>query len=279
MRAPVNSSAVHVFEVLRIICASDEPVGGTEIARRLSLPITTVHRALITLEEAQYISRYQNSSRYEPGLMSHLLLWTHLRCFPIGGVAMPLLRRLAQTTGETVSLCVRVGWYALRVATVYGTNDIYHRDRLGEMKLLHDGLSQQAIFAFLSEQEHAQYRSFLNLHHRDAALEFHRGNSRRVVAAAHADGYVMEEAPLAPGRYAVAFAVRDAHGSPIASIMINGPVLGRGDISNPRSVKAWLAVRDELETIIRAEPERFRPRYGHIAPDNIVIALAETPAP
>ena len=49
-RLPINSSAVHVFEVLRLVARTDEPLGVSEISRRLGLPASTVYRALITLE-------------------------------------------------------------------------------------------------------------------------------------------------------------------------------------------------------------------------------------
>ena len=54
-RAAINSSASHVFEVLRLVSESGAPLGVAEIARRLSLPASTVYRALITLEESEYI--------------------------------------------------------------------------------------------------------------------------------------------------------------------------------------------------------------------------------
>ena len=45
-RNEINSSASHVFRVLRFVAESSEPLGVTEIARRLSLGVSTVFRAL-----------------------------------------------------------------------------------------------------------------------------------------------------------------------------------------------------------------------------------------
>jgi DNA-binding IclR family transcriptional regulator len=273
MRSPVNSSTAHVFEVLRTVCSAETPVGVADIARRLALPTTTVHRALITLEDAQYISRFQNSSRYEPGLLPHLLNWTLFRRFPLSSAASPFLRRLAAETGETVSLSVRVGWYSVRVAVAYGGNDIYHRDRLGETTLLHRHLSARPILALLPDREAEQYRRFVNLHHRAAALELDRNPLRKELRLARERGFAVEELSVSPGSYAVAVPVSDGAQRVIASITVNGPVVHGADgaVESP----PWLAVRDELERLVRSDAEKFKPRYAHIDPDKIVIRLAE----
>ena len=41
-RTAVNSSATHVFEVLRLVARTDEPLGVSEISRRLGLPVESV---------------------------------------------------------------------------------------------------------------------------------------------------------------------------------------------------------------------------------------------
>src|ERR1700683_5522445 len=131
MRPPVNSSALHVFDVLRVVCATEAPIGVAAIARQLPLPTTKVYRALITLEEAQYIRRSQNTAKYEPGLMAQLLASTLYKRFPLSEASMTFLPRLSTETGKTASVTARVGWYGIRIAVAYGGNDIYHRDRLG----------------------------------------------------------------------------------------------------------------------------------------------------
>jgi DNA-binding IclR family transcriptional regulator len=273
LRGPVNTSTVHVFEVLRIVCSAEAPVGVADIARRLGLPTTTVHRALITLEETQYISRYQNSSRYEPGLMPHLLNWTLFRRFALSSAAAPLLRRLAGETGETVSLTVRIGWYGLRVAVVFGGNDIYHRDRLGQTTLLQQELGAKIILANLPDRDFERYRRFVKLQHPEAALKLDRSALRRELRLAQELGYAAEELPVSPGRAAVSVPVRDAAGAVMAAITVNGPVLSLTDAGSQSM--PWLAVRDALEVIVRDGGERFSPLYGHFDPDRIAIRLVD----
>ena len=225
---------------------------------------------LSTAERLEALDLAANTS----GLLPHLLNWTLFRRFPLSTAAMPALRRLAADTGETVSLGIRVGWYCVRVAVAFGGNDIYHRDRLGEANLLHRHLSARPILAQLTGPEIDQYRRFVALHHRSTALELDRGRLKKELRLARERGFAVEELSVSPGSCAVSVPVHDGAGRPIASITVNGPVLacpaGSESIEPPR----WLAVRDALEATIRAGGEAYRPRYGHIDPDRIVIRLA-----
>ena len=88
-RAAVNSSASHVFNVLRFVAENEAPLGVTEIARRLKLPVSTVFRALATLEESGYIQRHHNTPRFEIGTMPHLLKRALYNSFPLHSASRP----------------------------------------------------------------------------------------------------------------------------------------------------------------------------------------------
>ena len=101
-RAAINSSAAHVFEVLRFVAESPEPLAVTEISRRLSLPVSTVLRALMTLEEADYIQRYQNAPHFELRVIRDF----HAIALPIRNakdiVVAALMTEGATREGETI---------------------------------------------------------------------------------------------------------------------------------------------------------------------------------
>jgi DNA-binding IclR family transcriptional regulator len=273
MRAVINSSALHVFDVLRAVCAAEEPIGVADIARRLALPTTTVHRALITLEETQYIRRSQNTAKYEPGLMAQLLAWTLFKRFKLSEASMKFLRLLSAETGETASLTARVGWYGIRIAVAYGGNDIHHRDRLGETSLLHRSFAGKGIFAFLTDRDIDRYRRFIQVHHHTTSTELERPALRKQIRLAREQGWAGEEIDLSSGSMAVTFPVRDETGSVVASITVNGPVIANGRYA--QTVPSLLVIRDQLEALIRTDPDRFRSPYAHFDPDQITIRLPE----
>lgn len=268
VRPPINSSATNVFEVLRLVSESEEPLGVAEISRRLGLPASTVYRALITLEESEYISRYQNSPRYVLGPLPRLLSRSLFRRFALHRESLPSLRRLARETGETTTLSVRLGWYSLRLAVVYGGRDFYHRARLGEVTLLHANLSSRAIMAFMADDEIAAYWRFVEARHPEADTD-HAGLAQ-VIAEARRRRLVIEPLAMSPGHCSVSLPLFDPDGRSIASLALNGPVLREGDVT---AQPEWVAARDQLEAAIKADPARFRSPFAGLNPDEMFIRL------
>lgn len=262
-----NSSAIHVFEVMRLVAETDEQLGVSEISRRLGLPASTVYRALITLEDSDYLVRHQNTPRYELGPIPHLLNRALVHRFKLHASSRPILQQLADATGETVSLTVRVGWYGLRLAGIYGSSDIYHRDRLGEVGLLHRSLHGRGILAFLSAQEMAAYRNFVLRHHASEAPE--DWDALACTLAAERQAGLAHE-PLAPGdeMMAVALPVGDTGKAVIASLAISGPVYAPSiGTADPQWTRACAA----LEAEIVAAPAEFVSPFAGVPVDEIVI--------
>ncbi len=257
-RAAINSSAMHVFDVLRTVSNDAEPAGVSDISRRLSLTASSVFRALTTLESTGYISRYRNLPQFQLGSMPYLLNRALLNRFEINAASRRFLRDLASETGETVSLNVRLGWYSLRIAGVYGNRDIYHRDRLGELNPLHESLPGRAILAFLPKTDLADMAEFLA----DSEDAKPSGDDwtalKKSLAEAKISGIVTEELHMSPGFSAIAMPVRDDTGSAIASITINGPVFPSDKLEK------LLAIRDHLESLIAETPQRFISPFAHI---------------
>lgn len=257
-RTAINSSAIHVFEVLRLVSRSNEALGVSEISRRLGLPGSTVYRALITLEESGYLARYQNMPRYELGHMPRLLNRGLLHRFRLFGASRPHLRRLAEQTGDTASIVVRVGWYALRLAGVYGSHDIYHHERLGEVAPLHRGPGGRAILAALPDAERDAFAAF-------AARNRFEPLPEEALAEARASAMVRN-------RQGAALPVKTPTGEVLAAIVISGENLAADDEVH------WSAARAALEAEIAEDPGAFASPFAHIPADEIVIDLRREPA-
>jgi DNA-binding IclR family transcriptional regulator len=279
MRSPVNSSALHVLQTLRLVCASEFPLSNAEISRRTSLPPTTVFRALSTLEDAQYAQRAQGSMGYEAGIVPQLLLWTLLKRFPLATFCVPYLTRLAELSGGTASLCVRLGWYGLRVCVIYGSNDIYHRDRLGEVALLHSSLATRGIFAFLSDDEIEEYRRFAQRHHESEARDIDRLPLRREVQAGREVGYCIAEAAAPDEAPSFAMPLRDGHGRVVAAIALSGSANDATPGKAAVLPEEWRSVWSDFDAALAQSPALAASHYAHIEPGEIVIRLTErTPA-
>jgi DNA-binding IclR family transcriptional regulator len=269
-RAAINSSAMHVFDVLRNVSDGAEPAGVSDISRRLSLTGSTVFRALTTLEGSGYLSRYRNLPQFELGMMPYLLNRALLNQFELTAASRPFIQQLAQETGETVSLNVRLGWYSLRLSGIYGSRDIYHRDRLGELALLHQSLAGRAILAFLPAGTLPELSVFLKDELGEAPASDEWAVLQAAIKAARDNGVHAEALQMSPGFSAIAIPVRDQTGAAIACITINGPVYPSKNIS------AQLAIRDGLERLIAATPNRFISPFAHIPANKIRLHIPST---
>jgi len=272
LRAAINSSAQHVFDVLRTVSDAPEPPGASDIGRSLGLSASNVFRALTTLEASGYVSRFRNLPQFELGTMPYLLNRALLNRFELTLASRPFLRELARETGETVSLNVRLGWYSLRLSGVFGSRDIYHRDRLGELGLLHHALPGRAILAFLGQADMADMARFLDLTAHDWPGDAAWAGLRDVLAAAGRAGFLAEALPMSPGFSAIGMPVLDQTGRAIASITINGPVFPSDKTAG------LLAVRDGLEALIAADPQRFVSPFAHVPPERIFLKIPRSKA-
>ena len=261
-RTPVNASATHIFDILRLVSKSDSPLGVSEISRLTGLPVSTVHRALATLEQSQYIARLESAPRYKLGPTPQFLTRAIFQKFALRSASIPFLKRIAHETGETVTLCVRVGFYVLRIAVAYGRNDLYSPGRLGEVTLLQNSLAGRSLINRLSSADLEAYRSFLLDHYPDLA----RCSSDK--GADPQCPYHRESMAEQPDRIAVAFPVKDHLGSAIASIVIADAERSK---ANEQWIERCLDQLRELEALIACEPTKYRSPYTHIESSTFVL--------
>lgn len=266
-RAAARTSVDQVFDVLGLIAVAGAPIGLAEVARRLEIPTSTAHRVLLTLVTNDYVARDVDGPGYQLGVMAEELGDAFFSRFAIREVAGPHLRRLVALTGESVTLTVQVGWYAVRVAGVEGWREISARLALGRATPLDAGAAARLLLASLDDEE---VRAFLRWRGGDhpAARELWRElvglRGQRQIA----------ESPRPGEAAAVAFAVRDAEHRTRAAITIEGN----------RSVLRWArpplsrrcrAVLDDLESAVRAQPEVLADPHRHVPRDKVELSCAD----
>jgi len=199
-----------------------------------------------------------------------LLVWTLLKRFALSTIGKPYLARLSELSGETVSLCGRTGWYGVRLTVVYGGNDIYHRDRIGEISLLHADLWSRGIFAFLPDDEIDRYRRFVLRNHEDFLRDLDRPGLRRDVQAARQLGYLSAQSQSIDNAASLAMPLSASDGKVVACVVMSGPPAAEATSVLPTS---WAKVCYELEAALRASHRGADSPFAHLDPDQIVLKL------
>lgn len=99
-------SVSHALDVLEELSKAAGEIGVTELSKRLKLHKNNVFRLLATLELRGYVDQNSDTEDYRLGVKSLQLGQAYLTQSNLAARALPILKSLAESTGETVSLCV-----------------------------------------------------------------------------------------------------------------------------------------------------------------------------
>jgi len=210
--------------ILNAFSADDHELGVTEIAERLDLHKSTVHRFMVNLDAAGMVERNPRTGRYRLGM----------RIFELGGLvkqrmnlwdeALPFLESLVRDTGETGHLAVLDGGEAiyiervearraLRVPSAIGRGYPAHATNLG--KVLLSDLESERLAEVVRERGLAAYTPHTIVDPDALDLELSRIRER---------GYAVDNEEYDEGLRCIGAPVRDHTGRVVAALGIGGPV-------------------------------------------------------
>jgi DNA-binding IclR family transcriptional regulator len=220
--SPVNSriqSVDRAIELLEAVAAAGEPETAPVLADRCGLNRSTAWRLLATLEHHGLVERDPAGNRYSLGF-AVLRLAAAAGYEPLVRLAHPLLRRLAEATGETVNLAV-----ARRLELVYADQlqapHVMAPNWLGHTVPLHATSTGKAFLAALPAEElDALLRPRLE-RFTDTTITDAR-SLRAELDAVRACGYAVSHGELEPALWGVSAAARDAAGRPAAIVSVWG---------------------------------------------------------
>jgi DNA-binding IclR family transcriptional regulator len=265
----MSGSARRALRILETVGTSDRPLGVTEIGRRLDIAAGTAFRGLDALERGGYLGRYQASSRYVLGATIARLRQSIFARFPIREICLPYLRQLAFASGETASLSVPVGWYALRIAAAPGINEVNNAPALGEVRALAAGSAGKAILAFQPAGQFTRYVAWARKHAAGTAPDA-LDTELNVIRKR---GFQVEETAFASGRASLALPLR--HGErAIAAIAIEGPVLNLDHKEFHDDLGRWIDIAHMVEALARARPALFENPFDHVDAESILLRHA-----
>jgi DNA-binding IclR family transcriptional regulator len=125
------SVIVNAIAVLRTFTADEPLLGVTEIANRVGLHKSTVSRILATFEQERLVERDPETRRFRLGLGLIAVAGPLLAELEERRVAYPVLRELAEQTGETSALMVWNGSESMCVEQIASHHQIKHSTPLG----------------------------------------------------------------------------------------------------------------------------------------------------
>lgn len=228
--------AVQVLEAV-----GDASTSGTRLAdiiRITGLGRATSHRFLKSLVDQGLVEIDPDSGRYFLGMKLLVLSGAASNRFGLARRAAPALQRLAERTGDTIYLSIRIGDDAICLDRLEGAFPIRTLTlKIGDRRPLGVGAGSMALLAFLPQTE---IQRILSQHAAaSAAYGFDQATLLSLVEATRAQGYAFNDQRIIPGMSAVGVPINGRSGAPVASLSV-AAVSSRMDPPRRANIVAWL---------------------------------------
>lgn len=246
MWGKVKESSRHVETVLRALdileCFRVEPLLPFKtISEMTGLNKSRVIRLCGTLAARGYLSYEPETRRYKLGPRIWSLSKLYERSNSLVSLARPVLRDLANQTGESATLFVVDGLQRLCVAREEGTHSIRYNIVEGQRMVLYAGSGGKVLLAFGPEELRARVLKKGNLKRLTSNTVDNPEHLKKELDVVRRRGYAASLGERDPEVASLAAPVYDGDGKVCAALSIAGPINRFSPKHNARQLKFLLA--------------------------------------
>ena len=232
------SSVGGALRLLKAFSAEEPELGITDLALRLGLAKSTVHRLAATLLAEGFLAQNPSYGRYRLGLSLFALGTLVRRRMDVSTEALASLHELRDRTGETVHLAVMDQADIMYLFNLETRQAIGMRSCLGDRKPAYCTSEGRAMLAFRAPTMLAGIvRNGLPA--RTPKTVTDPVALLAMLAEVKAKGYALDDEESDEGMRGLAAPIRDASGAVIAAIGLAGPVQ-RLNQKKLRSFTPWV---------------------------------------
>lgn len=199
-------------------------LGITEIARLTGLNLSTAHRIVRALCAAQFMEQDPDNERYRLGA-ALLVLGQRALDHSGFGSALPILERLAETTGESTSLGIRRGDEVIVVLAAASRQRLRFDHATGAGIGLHASGMGKVLMAFSSDSPATSVRELPSLDRYTASTITSRDELVAELEQIREVGYAVNREERYSGVFGVAAPVLDRRGRARAAVGVQGPAV------------------------------------------------------
>ncbi len=217
------SSVANSLRLIKAFSEDEYEIGISDLAKRLGLAKSTVHRLASTLLEEGMLEQNPADGKYHPGLALFELGAMVRRKMDFTMEARPFLRTLMEKTGETVHLGILDRDSILYIITHESKQALRMGSKVGTRVPVHSTAVGKTLLAFQPEEEIDRIIA--------RGLPASTPNTivdakalRRELAAVRARSYAVDDEESEIGLRSIAAPIRIYSGSVVAAISIAGPV-------------------------------------------------------
>lgn len=210
------------IRILELLAQSNGGVRLKDVISVASLNKSTALRILRALESHELAAR-NGSGAFVLG--SRVLWWENCfrRNFELLAVVRPLLEKLRDETGETVTFSILMGQQTVVIDQVVSRNVTSTRFELGLSAPLHAGASGRVILAHMSQHEQKRFLRSPHLRHLTDQTITSRVKLERELKKCRVKGFTVSRGERTPNTCSIAAPVVACAGEVAGVVSIIGP--------------------------------------------------------
>ena len=217
------SSVANSLRLIKAFSEDQYEIGISDLAKRLGLAKSTVHRLASTLLDQGMLEQNAGDGKYRLGLALFELGTLVRRKMDFTMEARPYLRTLMEKTGETVHLAILDHDSVLYIITHESKQALRMGSKVGTRAPVHSTAVGKALLAFQPEEEIA--RIIARGLPASAPNTVVDGRSlQRELELVRTRSYAVDDEESEVGLRSIAAPIRNDSGNVIAAISIAGPV-------------------------------------------------------
>ena len=216
-------SAARVIDVLECLAAEPAGLSHAELSKALSIPKSSLTGLIADLSGAGYVEYDSERRRFFLGARVVGLARSYLARIDIVQIAQPVVVRLADCLGDSCALTVRSGGDMLVVSKQDADQPIKHSMLLGQRGPIYASASGKACLVAEGPDAVQAYISTTELKAITGHTITDPERLRADLGATRADGVGYSRNELIDGITAIAVAVLDADGRPVAGLSVSVP--------------------------------------------------------
>lgn len=201
------------------------PMAISELAEKVQLNISTVHRLLSTLIVRGYIEQEAETSRYKLGLKLFAMGKAALYTKDIQIIGRPFLEGLVQRCNETANLAILDGREVVYIDQVESNNMVIVRmfARAGSRGPAHATASGKMLLSSLTDEELEKLLTGVQLEQFTSETIIDAAILRKELQRIRRQGYAIDQGERDEGVRCVAAPIHNHEGKVVAAISLSGP--------------------------------------------------------
>lgn len=244
-------SVERAISVLQCFRSGPGELGITEIARLTGLNLSTAHRIVRALCTAQFMEQDPDNERYRLGA-ALLVLGQRALEHSGFGAALPILERLAETTGESSSLGIRRGDEVVVVLAAASRQRLRFDHEAGATIELHASGMGKVLLAYSVDSPRTAVERLATLDRYTESTITSRPALVAELEQIRTVGYAVNREERYDGVFGVAAPVLDRRGRARAAVGLQGPSVRLGATSLDELAIHVRNAADEIAVTVEA---------------------------